>query len=143
MGVNSGGEFIMQKVANYFRKADGLKPNFYSLTGLPDDIAIWKPFPIDGQSENSLQASLDDKIVILADAAMNSGRTIVEALNESARIARPKKTKVAVIYDGQDVRKYPVQPDFWAYRGKNGHENKQADLHISGKSKGIFMRDLN
>lgn len=56
-------------------------------------------------------AGIDDKIVILVDDVLFSGRTIRAALDALVDIGRPRQVKLAVLVD-RGHRELPIRPDF-------------------------------
>jgi pyrimidine operon attenuation protein/uracil phosphoribosyltransferase len=56
-------------------------------------------------------AGIDDKIVILVDDVLYSGRTVRAALDALVDIGRPKQVKLAVLVD-RGHRELPIRPDF-------------------------------
>jgi len=56
-------------------------------------------------------AGIDDKIVILVDDVLYSGRTVRAALDALVDIGRPRQVKLAVLVD-RGHRELPIRPDF-------------------------------
>ncbi len=54
---------------------------------------------------------IDDKIVILVDDVLYSGRTVRAALDALVDLGRPRQVKLAVLVD-RGHRELPIRPDF-------------------------------
>ena len=62
--------------------------------------------------ESSLPVSgIDDKVVVLVDDVLFSGRTVRAALDALTSYGRPKQVKLAVLVD-RGHRELPIRPDF-------------------------------
>ena len=72
--------------------------------------------------------SLDDKIVILVDDVLYSGRTVRAALDELNSFGRASKVQLAVLVD-RGHRELPIKAD---YVGKNipTHEGEHVDVTL-------------
>ena len=139
IGINSGGKIVLDELIKHY-SGSGNHPEFYSLTGLPDGVPNWTPLPINGQQGSDLNCDLDGKVQVIVDGAMNTGETIVFALNETGQYGRPGEIKIAVIYDGENVRAFPVEADFWAYRGKPySGRLSETNLEAQLTAEGIVM----
>jgi len=55
--------------------------------------------------------SIDDKVVILVDDVLFSGRSVRAALDALLDFGRPKAVKLAVLVD-RGHRELPIRPDF-------------------------------
>lgn len=64
---------------------------------------------------SNVQFSIDDKIVILVDDVLYTGRTVRSALDAIIDIGRPKAIQLAVLVD-RGHRELPIRAD---YVGKN------------------------
>lgn len=54
---------------------------------------------------------IEDKIIILADDVLYTGRTVRAALDAIVHNGRPKKVQLAVLID-RGHREFPIRPDF-------------------------------
>ena len=54
---------------------------------------------------------IDDKVVVLVDDVLFSGRTVRAALDALTSYGRPKQVKLAVLVD-RGHRELPIRPDF-------------------------------
>jgi len=78
-----------------------------------DDWTRTRPQPKLGSTEYSL--SIDDKIVILVDDVLYTGRTIRAAMDALIDFGRPKKIELAVLIDrGEEQRELPIMAHYVA-----------------------------
>ena len=87
----------------------------------------------------NIHFSLDDKVVILVDDVLYSGRTIRAALDEINSFGRPSIVRLAVLID-RGHRELPIRADFV---GKNipTHSGEHVEVHLEetdGKE-GVFL----
>jgi len=86
-----------------------------------------------------IQFSLDDKVVILVDDVLYSGRTIRAALDEINSFGRPSIVRLAVLID-RGHRELPIRADFV---GKNipTHSGEHVEVHLeeTDGDEGVFL----
>jgi pyrimidine operon attenuation protein/uracil phosphoribosyltransferase len=83
------------------------------ITFYRDDLSTLGPVPQVGKTE--LNFPIHDKIVILVDDVLYTGRTVRAALNELMDFGRARAIQLAVLID-RGHRELPIRPD---YVGKN------------------------
>jgi len=69
---------------------------------------------------------LDDKIVVLTDDVLFSGRTVRAALDALSDLGRPRAVQLAVLVD-RGHRELPIRPD---YVGKNLPTSLRETVHV-------------
>jgi len=74
-----------------------------------DDLATVGPAPI--VKATDINFNLTDKVVILVDDVLYTGRTIRAALNELSDFGRPKRIQLAVLID-RGHRELPIAADY-------------------------------
>jgi pyrimidine operon attenuation protein/uracil phosphoribosyltransferase len=74
-----------------------------------DDLATVGPAPI--VKATDINFDLTDKVVILVDDVLYTGRTIRAALNELSDFGRPKRIQLAVLID-RGHRELPISADY-------------------------------
>lgn len=77
-----------------------------------DDLAAR---PVTGPGATALPSSLDNRVVVLVDDVLFTGRTVRAALNALHEWGRPRSIQLAVLVD-RGHRELPIRPD---YVGKN------------------------
>jgi len=78
--------------------------------------------PVTNSDESELPFSITDKIVILVDEVVYTGRTIRSALDGLMRLGRPKKVELAVLID-RGHRELPIQPDYCGKKVTTEHDD--------------------
>ena len=63
-------------------------------------------------SSTSLEFSIENKIVVLVDDVLFTGRSIRAALNAIQSFGRPKAVKLLTLIDRRFSRELPIQPDY-------------------------------
>lgn len=71
--------------------------------------------PLHGSAPTSISTDVQDRVVLLVDDVLFTGRTIRAALNALAEWGRPRAIQLAVMVD-RGHRELPIRPD---YVGKN------------------------
>ena len=74
----------------------------------------------------NIHYSIDDKIVILVDDVLFTGRTIRAAMDELNAFGRPSNIQLAVLVD-RGHRELPIRPD---YVGKNIPTNEGENVKV-------------
>ena len=85
-----------------------------------------------GMSElrpTELSSDISDKVVILIDDVLASGRTVRASIDALLGFGRPRCIRLAVLID-RGHREFPIRPDFV---GKNlpTHLNERVEVHLS------------
>ena len=63
-------------------------------------------------SHTDISFSIEDKIVVLLDDVLYTGRTIRAALDALQDFGRPQKVELCVLIDRRFSRQLPIQPDY-------------------------------
>lgn len=84
------------------------------ITFYRDDLATVGPRPVVGETELPA-GGIDDRIVVLVDDVLHTGRTIRAALNELNDWGRPARTLLCVLAV-RDGRELPIQADLAGLR---------------------------
>ena len=89
--------------------------------------------------ETNISFSLDDKVVILVDDVLYSGRTIRAALDEINSFGRPSIVRLAVLID-RGHRELPIRADFIGKNiPTNSGEHIDVRLQESDNEEGVFL----
>ena len=92
-------------------KASGRLYGILDITLYRDDLSTVGASPIVNRTE--LEEDIGNKIVVLVDDVLYTGRTIRAALDQLMDFGRPRKVQLAVLIDrGREHRELPIQADF-------------------------------
>ena len=113
IGVRSRGEILAKRLSNILSKKLHTDIPFGTL-----DITLYRDDLNNPQSNSQphvrstvINFSIDDKIIILADDVIYTGRTARAAMDAIIDMGRPKAIKLAVLIDRKG-RELPIQADF-------------------------------
>ena len=115
VGIKTRGVPIADRIGKKIQQIEGASVNTGEV-----DITLYrdhlKKIDVDPVINGSnVQFSIDDKIVILVDDVLYTGRTVRSALDAIIDIGRPKAIQLAVLVD-RGHRELPIRAD---YVGKN------------------------
>ena len=115
LGIPTRGAFLARRVAERIRDIEGREVPVGSL-----DITMYRDDLRRGPARALLPTEIppggiDDKVVVLVDDVLFSGRTIRAALDAMNDIGRPQAVQLAVLVD-RGHRELPIRAD---YVGKN------------------------
>ncbi len=111
VGIKRRGDFIAQRIADIIKKTEGKKIPIGALdiTLYRDDLQLVSEAPIIEGTE--INFDINNKIIVLVDDVLYTGRTIRAAIEEILDFGRPKKIQLAVLID-RGHRELPIQADF-------------------------------
>lgn len=95
-----------------------------------DDLSLRSVVP----AQSDIDFDLHDKIVVLVDDVLFTGRTVRAALDAIREYGRPKAVQLAVMVD-RGHRELPIRPDFV---GKNLPTSRSEN--VSATSQGVVIR---
>lgn len=115
VGIRTGGAFLAFRLRDEISRGDEerqptgvLDINLYR-----DDWTRIGPNPRLGSTE--IPFSIDDKIVILVDDVLFTGRTVRAAMDALIDFGRPKKIELVVLVDrGEEQRELPIKANYVA-----------------------------
>ena len=115
VGIKTRGVPIEDRIGKKIQQIEGASVNTgeVDITLYRDDLKKIDVDPVINGS--NVQFSIDDKIVILVDDVLYTGRTVRSALDAIIDIGRPKAIQLAVLVD-RGHRELPIRAD---YVGKN------------------------
>jgi pyrimidine operon attenuation protein / uracil phosphoribosyltransferase len=111
VGIRTRGVPLAERLAHKIREFEGVEPPVGALdiTLYRDDLQMIAHQPV--VSGTDVPTSIDDKIVVLVDDVLYTGRTVRAALDELIDLGRPKAIQLAVIVD-RGHREIPIRADF-------------------------------
>ncbi|MCK4947055.1 MAG: bifunctional pyr operon transcriptional regulator/uracil phosphoribosyltransferase PyrR [Candidatus Aureabacteria bacterium] len=115
VGIRTRGVYLAKRLIDKLGKLEKIEIPFgvLDITFYRDDLDKIDEQPVVHSTEINLD--LTDKVVIIADDVLYSGRTVRAALNALMDFGRPKKVELAVLID-RGHRELPIKAD---YVGKN------------------------
>lgn len=113
-GIADGGLPVAARLARILGEATGRSPLVGSVNiGFHRDDLWSNPIP-KNLSPTEMPVPVDDRIILLVDDVLFTGRTIRAALNEIFDEGRPARVELAVLVD-RGGRALPIQPDYVGY----------------------------
>ncbi len=111
VGIRTGGAFLSHRILHALNELNGPKAQHgvIDITLYRDDWTRLHSRPMVGKTE--IEFSLDDKVVILVDDVLFTGRTVRAALDALIDFGRPCRIELAVLID-RGHRELPIQPDY-------------------------------
>jgi pyrimidine operon attenuation protein / uracil phosphoribosyltransferase len=111
LGIPTRGVHLAKRISELLQDID---PNYVAAVGALD-ITMYRDDMASAQrqiQETLLPASgIADKVVVLVDDVLYSGRTVRAALDALIDFGRPSQVKLAVLVD-RGHRELPIRPDF-------------------------------
>lgn len=137
VGIRTRGIYLAQRIAEQIREIEGrpVEVNELDITLYRDDRRQAGPAAAaeaaaekgDTLENKNLPVQVEDKIVILFDDVLYTGRTIRAAMDALMDCGRPQSIQLAVLVD-RGHRELPIRPD---YVGKNVPTSKQEQIVVS------------
>ena len=126
VGIMRRGQPLAERLASAIEAIEGTRPpvGILDITLYRDDLTMIGPSPIVRQTR--LDTDLNDRIVILVDDVLFTGRTIRAALDALADFGRPRMIQLAVLVD-RGHRELPVRAD---YVGKNVPTSREEVVQV-------------
>lgn len=126
VGIKTRGVPIAQRISKKIEQIEGTKVNTgeVDITLYRDDLKKVDVDPVINGS--NIDFNINDKIVVLVDDVLYTGRTVRSALDAIMDVGRPKSIQLAVIVD-RGHRELPVRAD---YVGKNVPTSKHEIISV-------------
>jgi pyrimidine operon attenuation protein/uracil phosphoribosyltransferase len=129
VGIRRRGIYLAERIAGYIESIEGqsVPVGVLDITLYRDDFQRITQNPHIGKTD--IKEDIHDKIVILVDDVLYTGRTVRAALDELIDFGRPKRIQLAVLID-RGHREFPIKAD---YVGKNvpTAENELVEVHLT------------
>lgn len=111
IGIRSRGVPIGERICRQIEEIEGTKVPFgvLDITLYRDDLTTIAPQPV--VKPTKFPEPIDDKVVVLVDDVLYTGRTVRAALDALIDFGRPKAVQLAVLID-RGHRELPVHADY-------------------------------
>nr|WP_300005774.1 bifunctional pyr operon transcriptional regulator/uracil phosphoribosyltransferase PyrR [Tissierella sp.] len=128
VGVKTRGVPFAKRLGEKIKEIEEKSIEVYEL-----DITLYRDdlskINIEPSINESFTGDVDEKIVVLVDDVIYTGRTVRAALDAMSENARPRKVQLAVLID-RGHREIPIRPDFV---GKNVPTSKDEVVDVNFK----------
>ena len=126
IGIKTRGVRIANRIATRIEQIEGHKVSTgeMDITLYRDDLKEIQHEPV--INSTNIDVDINDKIVVLVDDVLYTGRTVRSALNAIMDFGRPKAIQLAVLVD-RGHRELPIRAD---YVGKNVPTSKQEIISV-------------
>jgi len=111
VGIKTRGVPLAHRISEKIESIEGKRVAVLTLdiTMYRDDLTEIAKGPV--VKEKDLHSNIKDKVLVLVDDVLFTGRTVRAALNAITDNGRPSKVQLAVLID-RGHREFPIRPDF-------------------------------
>jgi pyrimidine operon attenuation protein/uracil phosphoribosyltransferase len=119
IGIRSRGEIVAQRLAGRLSKKIGseIPCGTLDITLYRDDLNSPKSGSQPHVRTTEIRFDIDDKIIILVDDVLHTGRSTRAAMDALIDLGRPKAIRLAVLVD-RAGREFPIQADYAGYKAE-------------------------
>ena len=114
VGLHTHGVFLAQRLASLINQAEGthVPVGTMDITLYRDDIGVRESGPhLPVRQGTDIPFDISEKIVVLVDDVLHTGRSTRAALDQLMDLGRPKKIQLVGLID-RGGRELPIRPDF-------------------------------
>jgi pyrimidine operon attenuation protein/uracil phosphoribosyltransferase len=117
IGIRSRGEILAQRLAGILSEKIGsdVPCGTLDITLYRDDLNSPQGTQQPKVRTTEIGFDIDDKIIILVDDVLHTGRSTRAAMDALIDLGRPKAIRLAVLVD-RTGREYPIQADYAGYK---------------------------
>ena len=111
IGIRTRGEVLAQRLVDRLRRQTGrhIDHGVLDITFYRDDLSLRKGVPL--VKATQIDFELDDKVVLLVDDVLATGRSVRAAMDALVDFGRPKAIRLAVLID-RGGRELPIAADY-------------------------------
>ena len=126
VGILTRGVPLAERLADLVQESEGVEVPLgrLDITLYRDDVGLAYPNPVIKQTDLPFEVS--DRVIILVDDVLNTGRTVRAALDALMDFGRPAAIRLAVLID-RGLRELPIRAD---YVGKTMETTRQDDVLV-------------
>jgi pyrimidine operon attenuation protein/uracil phosphoribosyltransferase len=128
IGIRRGGEALAQRLATEIERISGKAPalGFLNINLYRDDRVTHE------MPESQIPVDISDRLVVIVDDVLFTGRTIRAALDAVTDLGRPASIRLCVLVD-RGLRELPIQGD---YVGREIRSSRRERVNVSLASQG-------
>jgi len=117
IGIRSRGEIVAQRLAGRLSKKIGseIPCGTLDITLYRDDLNSPKSGSQPQVRTTEITFDINDKLIILVDDVLHTGRSARAAMDALIDLGRPKAIRLAVLVD-RAGREFPIQADYAGYK---------------------------
>lgn len=126
IGIQRRGVPLAKSIAKKIEEVENKKVNvgILDITFYRDDLSMLAEHPVVNKTE--IDFTIKNKIIVLVDDVIYTGRTVRAAIDAVMDIGRPRSIQLAVLVD-RGHRELPIRAD---YVGKNVPTSKNEIVHV-------------
>jgi pyrimidine operon attenuation protein/uracil phosphoribosyltransferase len=126
IGIQTRGVYLAKRLQKIIKEIEGIELplGILDITFYRDDLTAIGPKPV--VKETQINFDLTEKVVVLIDDVLFTGRTVRAALDEIMDFGRPKRVQLLVLID-RGHRELPIRADFV---GKNIPTSKKELVEV-------------
>ncbi len=126
VGIRTRGVPLARRLRQAVHEITGTEPplGILDISLYRDDLSHVASAPVVGRTE--IDFALEDRVVVLVDDVLYTGRTTRAALDALMAFGRPRRIQLAVVID-RGHREYPIRAD---YVGKNVPTSSAEIVHV-------------
>jgi pyrimidine operon attenuation protein / uracil phosphoribosyltransferase len=111
VGIRRRGVPLANRIADKIQQLEGERPatGQLDITLYRDDLSTIGPRPVVNRTD--IPEDVTDRVVVLVDDVLYTGRTIRAAMDELVDFGRPRRIELAVLID-RGHRELPIQADY-------------------------------
>jgi len=129
IGIKTRGEFLARRMAALLSKRMKVEVGTVDIRLYRDDLNVLQRDLVIGKSD--IPFDLNDRIVVLVDDVLFTGRTVRAALDQIVDLGRPAVVHLAVLLD-RGHREFPICPTFC---GKKIRTERSDNVEVRLKEK--------
>jgi pyrimidine operon attenuation protein / uracil phosphoribosyltransferase len=128
VGIRSRGEHLARRLARQLQRISGrtLPTGALDITLYRDDLMRQPVGPQPVVRSTEIPFSVDDRIILLVDDVLYTGRTVRAALDALIDLGRPQAIQLVVLVD-RGHRELPIKAD---YVGKNLPTSQRESVQV-------------
>jgi pyrimidine operon attenuation protein/uracil phosphoribosyltransferase len=140
IGIQRGGVHLARRLAARIKTIEGVEVpvGILDITMYRDDLSTRKSQPVPQATD--IAFDIQDKVIVLVDDVLFTGRTIRAAMNSIMDYGRPQRIQLAILVD-RGHRELPIRADFV---GKNLPTSSKEKVEVtlseeSGEDKVVIL----